>query len=90
MVMVFAIHQHELTTGIHVFPHLKLPPHPIPLGCPRQLAEVPCFFIELALVICFTHDNVHVSVLFSQIIPPSSSPTETKSLSFFLKIKLFK
>ena len=44
-------------------------------GCP-----VSC--IEFALVICFTHGNVHVSTLFSQIIPPSLSPTESKSLFF--------
>ena len=35
----FAIHQHELVKGIHVFPHPELtsllPPHPILLGCPR-------------------------------------------------------
>ena len=37
--MVFAICQHESATGIHVSPHAEplshLPPHPIPLGCPR-------------------------------------------------------
>ena len=40
--MVFAIHQHELFTGIHVCPHPETPshllPHPIPLGCPRKPA----------------------------------------------------
>ena len=40
MVMVFAIHQHELATGTHVSPSPEpsshLPPHPIPLGCPRM------------------------------------------------------
>ena len=32
--------------------------------------ECPASFIELALVIYFTYDNIHVSMLFSQIIPP--------------------
>ena len=42
--------------------------------------------IELVLVICFTYGNVHVSALFSQIIPPLPSPTASKNLFFFLKI----
>ena len=37
--MVFAIHQHELATGIYVSPHPELPSHlppqPISLACPR-------------------------------------------------------
>ena len=40
--MVFAIYQHESATGTYVSPHPEpsshLPPHPIPLGCPRALA----------------------------------------------------
>ena len=39
--MVFAIHCHESATGAHVSTHpecpIHLPPHPIPLGCPRAL-----------------------------------------------------
>ena len=35
-------------------------------GCPASC-------IKLKLVICFTYVNVYVSVLFSQIIPPSPS-----------------
>ena len=42
MVMVFAVHQHESATGIHVSlhpePHSHLPSHPIPLGCSRAPA----------------------------------------------------
>ena len=40
--MLFTIHPHESATGTHVFPHPELPshlpPHLIPLGCPRAPA----------------------------------------------------
>ena len=38
--------------------------------------------IQPGLVICFTLDNRHVSMLFSQIILPSPSPIESKSLFY--------
>ena len=42
IVIGFAIHQHELAIRIRVTPHPEspshLPPHPIPLGCPRKPA----------------------------------------------------
>ena len=47
----------------------------------------PVSCIEPGLVICFTYDNVHVSMPFSQIIPPSPSPTESKNL-FFTSVSL--
>ena len=43
-----------------------LPPHPIPLGCPRAPALGALLH---ALVVYFTYGNIHVSMLFSQIIP---------------------
>ena len=46
--------------------------------------ECPVSCIEPGLAIYFTYGNIHVSVLFSQIIPPSPSPTESKSLFFTL------
>ena len=42
--------------------------------------EHPVSCIKPGLAICFTYDNIHVSMLFSQIIPPSPSPTESKRL----------
>ena len=49
--------------------------------------EHPVSRIKPGLVSCFTYDNIHVSVLFSQIIPLSPSPTESKSL-FFISVSL--
>ena len=79
------MHRHESAMGIHVSHHPEtpshLPPHPIPLGCPRAPA-LSAWFIELAVVINITYGNIHVSVLFSHIISPSPSPTESGSLFF--------
>ena len=49
--------------------------------------ECPVSCIELGLVIYFTYGNIYVSMLFSQIIPPLPSPTESKSL-FFISVSL--
>ena len=76
----FAIHQHVSATGIHVFP--------IPLG--HLSAPVPSIlsYIEPGLVISFLYDTIYISMPFSQIIPPSPSPTESKSL-FCTSVSLF-
>ena len=85
--MFSAIHQHESATDIHMSPHPE--PHLLPPSspCPPGLSQstgfgCPASCIELALAICFTYGNRHVSMLFSQIILPSPSPTESKSLIF--------
>ena len=44
--------------------------------------------IQPGLVICFTIDNIHVSMLFFQNIPPLPSPTESKCL-FCTSVFLF-
>ena len=49
--------------------------------------EHPVSYIEPGLAIYFTYDNIHLSMLFSQIIPPSPSPTRSKSL-FFTSVSL--
>ena len=87
----FAIHQHESATGVHVFPILNpLPPPSLyhPSGSSQCTSpEHPVSCIEPGLVIRFTYDIIHVSMSFSQIIPPSPSPTESKRL-FYTSVSL--
>ena len=45
-------------------------------------AEHPVSCIEPGLAIHFTYDNLHVSMLFSHIIPPLPSPAESKILFY--------
>ena len=87
----FAIHWYDSTTGVHVFPILNPLPPPSPSHpsgssqCTSPEHPVSC--IEPGLVICFTYDNIHVSMTFSQIIPPLPSPTEFKRL-FYTSLSL--
>ena len=86
IVVVFAIHLHESAMGVHVTLILNLFPPASPYH-PSRLSqctgfECPVLCMKFVLVIYFTYGNIHISVLFSQIIPPSSSPTESKSLLF--------
>ena len=80
----FAIHQHESATGVHVFPILNPPPTSLPIPslwvsqCTSPKHPVSC--IEPGLATHFIYDIRHVSMPFSQIIPPSPSPTESKRL----------
>ena len=77
--------------GVHVFPILTLPPTSLPnhpsrsSQCISPEHSVSC--IEPGLAIYFTYDNIHVSMLFAQINPPSPSPTESRSL-FFTSVSL--
>ena len=82
----FAIHQHESATGVPMFPILN--PSPTSLLVPslwvipvhRPKHPVSC--IKPGLAIHFLYDTVHVSMPFSQIIPPFSSPTGSKRLFY--------
>ena len=44
--------------------------------------EHPVSCIEPGLVICFTYDNMHVSILFSQIIQPLPCPRGQKTVLY--------
>ena len=80
----FAIHQHESAMGVHVFPILSPPPSPYhPSGSSQCTSpKHPGACIEPGLAIHFIYDIVHVSAPFSQIMPPSPSPTEYKRLFY--------
>ena len=79
---------HGFTCVPHPGPPSQLPLHPIPLGLPSHQVRALVSCIQPGLVICFTLDNIHVSMLFSRNIPPSPSPTESKSL-FCTSVSLF-
>ena len=69
-----------------MFPILNPPPSSLPIPSlwviPVQGPEHPVSCIEPGLAIRFTYDIIHVSKPFSQIIPPSPSPTESKRLFY--------
>ena len=84
-----ATHQHESTTGMIVFPILNPPPTSFPIPSlrvtPVHQPQASC--IEPGLAIHFLYDIIHVSMPFSQIIPPSPSPIESKRL-FYTSVSL--
>ena len=92
IVVVFAIHWHESAMDLHVFPILI--PSPTSLSTqflwvfPLHQARTLVSCIQPGLVICFTLDNIHVSMLFSRNVPPSPLPTESKIL-FCTSVSLF-
>ena len=83
IMLVFARRQHESAVRICVPPHPESPSPPYPFRL-SQKTGFGCLAscIKLALVIYFTRGNVYALMLFSQIIPPSPSSTESKSLFF--------
>ena len=79
VVLVSAVQQCESPISIHIFPSLlSLPPHsPIqPLYVlAEHRAEIPVLCSSFPLAVL--HVVVYMSMLFSQFVPPSPSPTHT-------------
>ena len=93
----FAIHSHESAMGVYVSHMLILPPTSLPIPSLRVIPVhqpwAPCLMHRT-----WTGDLFHMLIymfqcyslklmLFSQIIPPSPSPTESTSL-FFTSVSL--
>ena len=77
-----------INRGCTCVPHPEPPSPSHPSGSSQCTSpEHPVSCIEPGLVIYFTYGNIHVSGLFSQIIPPSPSPIESNSL-FFTSVSL--
>ena len=85
--LVSTIYQHESAIGIHVSPpswnSSHLLPLPTPLGCRRapDLSSL-CHTWNVRWLSNFPYDNMYVSMLLSQFVPPCpSSPVSTSLFS---------
>ena len=80
---------HKYTCVPHPEPSSLLSPHTIPLGRPSigTSPKHPVSCLEPGLATHFIHDILHVSMPFSQIFPPSPSPTESIRL-FYTSVSL--
>ena len=61
-----------------------------PLFLPSRLLQsarlAPCVIAQISLVTYFTHDSIYMSVLLSQFVPPSPSPTVFTSLENYFQL----
>ena len=72
---------HGCTCVPHPEPHFYLPPYLIPQGHPSAPA-LSTLYHASNLDWRSTYDNIHDSMPFSQTIPPSPSPTESKRVFY--------
>ena len=80
--------RHRYTCVPHPEPSPLLPPHTIPLGRPSAPApSIQYCASNLDRATHFIYDIIHVTMPFSQIIPPSPSPTESIRL-FYTSVSL--
>ena len=76
---------HGFTCAPHPEAPSHFPPYPIPLGHPSAPALSTLSHasnLDWWSVSSPVYDNIHLSMLFSQIIPPSPFPTESKRLFY--------
>ena len=83
----------RISHGFICAPHPEPPPTSLPIPSlwvfpVHQHRALVSWSQPPGLTICFILDNIHISMLFSQIIPPSLSPIESKSL-FYTSVSLF-
>ena len=78
---------HGGTCVPHPEPPSHLPPHPIPLGHPSAPVPSTLYHASNLDQRFVSHMITYVSMPFSQIIPPSPSPTESKRL-FYTSVSL--
>ena len=92
-----AIHIHELVIGIYISPPSQTSLPPPSTSYPSRLSQstgfgFPLSYSKFLLAIYFTYGNIYVSMLLSQIIPPSLSLMCPKSCCLMsespLKVKV--
>ena len=94
IVMVSAIHQHEMAIVIHMSPPSWISLLSLSPSYPSRLSQSTGFgfavsYSKFPLAIYFTYGHVYVSTLLSQIIPPSPSPLCPKVCSSCLHLLCF-